>query len=353
MASWQTTALNVALHLTVKRMMNSSGSVEATRKFIESRRRRPVPPGCRIEPVACHSFRGEWVTSRHSSEARTLLYLPGGGFMLPASAQIPSLVARLSRHAGTRGMIVHYRLAPEHPFPAGLNDCLAAYRHLLDLGTDPKSIVIAGDSAGGGLTLSTLLALRDAGDPLPAAAAVISPFTDFTFGGESRVENDRKDPILSNGGMEQMNPIYLRDTPPDHPLASPVYADFRGLPPILAHVGSTEVLLDDTRRVAQRARAQAVQFEVEVYDQVPHVWHLWRFLPESQQAVARIGAFMREHTAAVGYTFEPEFCASEPEVLEPEVLVPDLPAPEVVVPKAVPATPAPVRRRRVKPQSGI
>ena len=147
-----------------------------------------------------------------------------------------------------------------------------------------------------------------------------------------------------------MNPIYLRDTPPDHPLASPVYADFRGLPPILAHVGSTEVLLDDTRRVAQRARAQAVQFEVEVYDQVPHVWHLWRFLPESQQAVARIGAFMREHTAAAGYTFEPEFCASEPEVLEPEVLVPDLPAPEEVVPKAVPA---PVRRRRVKPQSGI
>ena len=330
MASWQTTALNVALHLTVKRMMNSSGSVEATRKFIESRRRRPVPPGCRIAPVACHSFRGEWVTSRHSSDARTLLYLPGGGFMLPASAQIPSLVARLSRHAGTRGLIVHYRL---------------------DLGTDPKSIVIAGDSAGGGLTLSTLLALRDAGDPLPAAAAVISPFTDFTFGGTSRVENDRKDPILSHGGMEQMNPIYLRGTAPDHPLASPVYGDFSGLPPILAHVGSTEVLLDDTRRVAQRARAQAVQFEVEVWDQVPHVWHLWRFLPESQQAVARIGAFIREHTAAAdaaGYAFEPEFCASEPEVLEPEVLVPDVAAPEVVAPKVVLA---PARRRRVKPQA--
>ena len=297
MPSWQTAALNAALHLTVKRMMSSSGSVEATRKFIESRHRRALPPGCLIEPVESFSFRGEWITGRHSSDARTLLYLPGGGFMLPASAQIPSLVARINRHAGTRGLLVHYRLAPEHPFPAGLEDCLAAYRYLLDIGTDPKSIVIAGDSAGGGLVLSTLLGLRDAGDPLPAAAAVISPFADFTGGGDSREANDWHDPILSADGLRQMNPIYLRDVPPDHPLASPVYADFRGLPPILAHVGSTEVLLDDTRRVARRARAHAVQFEVEVWEQVPHVWHLWRFLPEAQQAVARIAAFFREHTA--------------------------------------------------------
>jgi monoterpene epsilon-lactone hydrolase len=108
------------------------------------------------------------------------------------------MVARINREAGTRALLVHYRLAPEHPFPAGLEDCLAAYRHLLDLGTDPKSIVIAGDSAGGGLTLSTLLALRDDGDPLPACAVVISPFTDFSFGGESRFANARHDPMLSS-----------------------------------------------------------------------------------------------------------------------------------------------------------
>lgn len=294
MPSWQTTALNLAFHLTIKRLMNTSGSVEATRRLIESRRRRPMPPGCLIEPVDAHSFRGEWITAPQSSDMRTLLYLPGGGFMLPASTQVPALVARINQQTGTRGLLVHYRLAPEHPFPAGLEDCLAAYRHLIDIGTDPKSIVIAGDSAGGGLTLSTLLSLRDDGDPLPAAAVLISPFTDFTFGGDSRRINDRRDPMLSNRGVDRMNPIYLRDTAPDHPLVSPVYADFRGLPPILAHVGSTELLLDDTRRVSRRARAQAVDFRVEVWDEVPHVWHLWPFLPEARKAVASIGEFMRE-----------------------------------------------------------
>jgi monoterpene epsilon-lactone hydrolase len=124
-----------------------------------------------MKPVRAMAFRGEWMRTPESTDARTLLYLPGGGFMLPASAQVPLLVARINREAGTRALLVHYRLAPEHPFPAGLEDCLAAYRHLLDLGTDPKSIVIAGDSAGGGLTLSTLLALRDDGDPLPGRGA--------------------------------------------------------------------------------------------------------------------------------------------------------------------------------------
>ena len=309
MPSWQTTALNLALHLTIKRRMNNTGSVEETRRLIETRRRRRLPLGCTIEPVDAYSFRGEWINARQSSDARTVLYLPGGGFVLPASTQVPALVARIGRRALARGLLVHYRLAPEHPFPAGLEDCLAAYRYLIDIGTDPKSIVIAGDSAGGGLALSTLLALRDDGDPLPAAAVLMSPFTDFTFGGESRLANDRHDPILSHGGMDRMNPIYLRDTAPDHPLVSPVYADFRGLPPILAQVGSTEILLDDTRRVARRARAQAVDFEVEVWDQAPHVWQLWYFLPEAQKAVMRIGEFVRQHTGAVDDAAEPGISA--------------------------------------------
>jgi len=296
MASWQVNALNVALHLTIKRVMSATGTVAKTRKFVESRRPIRLPPGCEKTPVDAHAFRGEWVRGPQSSDARTLLYLPGGGFMLPASPQITHLMLRIHREAGTRGLLVHYRLAPEHPFPAGLDDCIAAYRYLLDGGCDPKSIVIAGDSAGGGLTLSTLLALRDQGLPLPAAGVVISPFTDFTFRGESRTANDWRDPLLSNDGVLQMNELYLRDTAPDHPLASPVYADFHGLPPILAHVGSTEILLDDTRRVARRARAHGVDFDVEVWADAPHVWHIWSFLPESQQAVTRIAGFIRAHT---------------------------------------------------------
>jgi acetyl esterase/lipase len=297
MVSWQTKALNRVLHLTIKRLMSTGGSVEETRRFIEAKGPPRVPPGVEITPVKAQAFRGEWIHTPQSSDTRTLLYLPGGGFMLPASAQIPLLVASINREAGTRAMLVHYRLAPEHPFPAGLEDCLAAYRHLLDLGTDPKSIVIAGDSAGGGLTLSTLLALRDDGDPLPAGAVLISPFTDFSMGGNSRFDNARFDPMLSADGVKEMNAIYLDDTAQDHPLVSPVYGDYRGLPPILAQVGSTEILLDDTRRVGERAREHGVDFEVEVWEQVPHVWHVWPFLPETKAAVVRIGEFIRQTVA--------------------------------------------------------
>ena len=294
MASWQVKALNLVLHFTIKRMMTNS-SVEETRRFVESKGR-PRLPGVKVTPVGAHSFRGEWIRTAESSDALTLLYLPGGGFILPASGQVSAMVARLCRLSGARSMLVHYRLAPEHPFPAGLEDCLAAYRYLLELGTDPRSIVIAGDSAGGGLTLSTLLALRDDGDPLPGGAVVISPFTDFSFGGESRFSNARRDPMLSPDSMHHMNELYLDDALHDNPLVSPVYGDFHGLPPVLAQVGSTEVLLDDTRRVGTRAVAQGVDFRVEVWDQVPHVWHMVGFLPESKAATARIAEFMVECT---------------------------------------------------------
>ncbi len=297
MASWQARVLNLVLHFTIKRMMTSS-SLEETRRFIASKGRQRLPPGVKMAPVAAHAFRGEWIRTPESSDALTLLYLPGGGFMLPASGQVSLMVSRICQVAGSRALLVHYRLAPEHPFPAGLEDCLAAYRHLLDLGTDPKSIVIAGDSAGGGLTLSTLMALRDDGDPLPAGAVVISPFTDFSFGGESRFSNARRDPLLSAKSMKMMNALYLDDALHDNPLVSPVFGDFQGLPPILAHVGSTEVLLDDTRRVGERAVAQGVDFRVEVWDQMPHVWHMAAFLPESKTAIAGIGAFTRECTQA-------------------------------------------------------
>lgn len=297
MASWQAKVLNLVLHFTIKRMMTNS-SLEETRRFIESKGRQRLPPGVKMSPVAAHAFRGDWIRTPESSDALTLLYLPGGGFMLPASGQVALMVSRICQVARSRALLVHYRLAPEHPFPAGLEDCLAAYRHLLDLGTDPQSIVIAGDSAGGGLTLSTLMALRDDGDPLPAGAVVISPFTDFSFGGESRFSNARRDPLLSAKSMKMMNTLYLDDALHDNPLVSPVFGDFQGLPPILAHVGSTEVLLDDTRRVGERAVAQGVDFRVEVWDQMPHVWHMAAFLPESKTAIAGIGAFMRECTQA-------------------------------------------------------
>lgn len=305
MASWQTQLLNLALHLTLKRMMSASGTVEAARRMIENRREVRMPPGCTRTAVAAHAFRGEWISNADVAEQCTVLYLPGGGFVLPASAQVPLLCTRINHEARSRCLLVHYRLAPEHPFPAGLDDCIAAYKYLLEIGTDPASIVIAGDSAGGGLTLSTLLALRDDGLPLPAGAVLISPFTDFTLGGASMRSNGWRDPMFSAKGMDQMGALYLRGTAADHPLVSPVYGDYRGLPPILAHVGSTELLLDDTKRVGRKARAQGVDFEVEVWADVPHVWHIWPFLPESQMAVRRIGGFIRLHTQAARWSPSP------------------------------------------------
>ena len=297
MVSWQTRLLNRPLPLPIKRVRPGRGTGAEPRRFSEGRGTPRLPPGIEVEPVHAVAFRGEWIRTPESSDERTLLYLPGGGFMLPASQQVPTMVARINREASMRALLVHYRLAPEHPFPAGLEDCLAAYRHLLDLGTDPKSIVIAGDSAGGGLTLSTLLALREDGDPLPGCAVVISPFTDFSFGGESRFDNARHDPMLSSDGIARMNDLYLDDALHDNPLVSPVYGDFHGLPPVLAQVGSTEVLLDDTRRVGERAASQGVDFRVEVWDEVPHVWHVWPFLPETQQAIRHIGVFVHQHLA--------------------------------------------------------
>jgi acetyl esterase/lipase/hemerythrin-like domain-containing protein len=294
--SWQAHALNMPLRLWMKQRMKRV-DVANLRSWARHARIVAKALSMNLGEGAVHvgGVRAEWISPNSHPSSRVLLYLPGGSFILPPTPMHRDMIARMCKAIDARALMVQYRLAPEHPFPAGLEDCLAAYRHLLGQGIDPKNIVIAGDSAGGGLTLSTLLALRDAGDPLPGSAVSISPLADLTYSGPSRVYNRLRDPMLPTKRGVHLNDIYLKGHSPDHPLVSPVYGDYTGLPPILIQVGSTEMLLDDSLRVAARARAKGVAVEVEVWREMPHVWHFWKMLPESGKAIDHIATFVRKH----------------------------------------------------------
>lgn len=294
--SWQALATNVLFRLTIKQLMAhmNMDAVKHVKKltFLMNK----IPDGIDAEEVEFDEFRALWLRPEgQKATTKTILYLPGGGFIFPASSGHTSIVSSLVEKTQSQGLIVHYRLAPEHPFPAGLEDTLSAYRYLLDQGISANDIVVAGDSAGGGLTLSLLLAIRDEGLPTPKAAAVISPLADLSFSGPSRDFNRWRDPMLPTSRKMKAFDHYSNETPAAFPLLSPVFGDLSGLPPLFAQVGSTEILLDDTLRIAQRARKQGVDVEVEVWDSLPHVWHLWSYIPESDQALTRIAEFFDRH----------------------------------------------------------
>ena len=225
----------------------------------------------------------------------TVFYLHGGGYCIGSIATHRDVVARFVRSTGGRALSIDYRLAPEHPFPAALDDATAAYRWLLSTGVDPARVVIAGDSAGGGLTVATLVALRDAGDPLPALGVCISPFVDMGLSGESMTTRADADPLI---GQENLGPwveAYLGGADPTTPLASPIYAGLAGLPPLLIMMGTAEVLYDDATRLAERARAAGVDVTLEPWEEMVHAWPLFSFaIPEGQQAIDRIAAFIKE-----------------------------------------------------------
>jgi epsilon-lactone hydrolase len=257
----------------------------------------PTPPEVKVERVAAPAAPAEWLTPPTAEGRRVVLYLHGGGYVIGSPRSHRHLAAAIATAAGARALLLDYRLAPEHPFPAAVDDAVAAYRWLLDAGTTPGGIVIAGDSAGGGLTMATLLALRDARVPLPGAGVCISPWVDLTCSGATYATRAAADPIVRRAGVAEMAGAYLGARDARTPLASPLFADLRGLPPLLIHVGDAEVLLDDSVQLAARARAASVDTTIEVWDRMIHVWH-W-FLPmldEAQAAVDAIGAFARART---------------------------------------------------------
>lgn len=238
--------------------------------------------------------RGEWLEPADGRAAPTLLYFHGGGYYFCSPATHRPLVFALSRKLGARSFSVDYRLAPEHPFPAAHDDALAAYAALLAAGVGPGSILIGGDSAGGGLALALLVALRDRGVPLPAGALLFSPWTDLAATGDTLRSNDGLDPMFSGAALGRAARLYIGGASPTDPYLSPLYADPAGLPPLLIQVGSTEVLLDDSRRFAEHARAAGVDTELQIWSGMPHVWQMAvPFMPEASRALDQAAAFGR------------------------------------------------------------
>jgi len=259
----------------------------------------PPPDGTVIDPVDAGGVPAEWVTAAGVTGERAVLFFPGGAYHIGSLGTLRHLLALVSDAAQARVLGAAHRLAPEHPFPAAVHDALTAYRWLLARGRPAHQIAVAGNSSGGGLALATLVALRDAGEPLPAAAAVISPWTDMEMAGESRRTRAAADRMITPDGLKEAADWYLAGQDPRHPYASPVHADLRGLPPILIHVGDAEIILDDSTRLAARARAAGVDVTLEVWDDMPHCWHTFAgVLPEADLAIERIGTWLQERIPA-------------------------------------------------------
>jgi len=252
----------------------------------------PPPADVHYEPVSAGGVPAEWAAAPGARSDRALVYLHGGGYCLGSIATHRALVARIARESGVRVLSVGYRLAPEHPHPAAIEDAVAAYRFVLRHGIAPAHVAFAGDSAGGGLAVAALVAARDAGLPLPAAGACISPWLDLTLSGGSMQAKAAKDPMLTPEDLRLFADAYARREL-GAPGASPLFADLAGLPPLLLQVGSAEVLLDDSTRFAAAARRAGVEVSLRVWDDMIHVWHAFAdLLPEGAQAVRQLAAFL-------------------------------------------------------------
>jgi acetyl esterase/lipase len=245
------------------------------------------------EAVSADGVPCEWVIPQSSPTDQVLLYLHGGGFVLGLTPPHIQMVSHLANKMGIHVLMVDYRLAPEYPFPAALDDCVTAYRWLLKQGISARNIVVAGDSAGGNLTITSLMKLRDNGDPLPAAAACLSPVTDFT--NKDNQHQEFKDPLLPPKATRFYNKSYVGHNEARDPLISPVFGNLRGLPPLLVHVGEDEILRDDAVRITSLAKSEDVDVRLEIY---PRMWHVWQInleLPQAIQSLDDISQFLKAH----------------------------------------------------------
>ncbi len=255
----------------------------------------PIPKKFIVTPVDAAGIPAEWVSWQGTDARRTILYLHGGGYVLESPITHRSLVCRFVRASNARALVIDYRRAPEHPYPAAVEDALTAYRWLLDSGIEPSRIVVMGDSAGGGLTLVLLQILRDRKIPLPACAVCLSPWTDLTGSGESMKKNLRKDPVLYAPIISGFARMYVPDGDLAQPSVSPLFGDFSNLPPILIHVGTDEIFLDDSRRVAEKISKTNTPVELKIW---PRMIHVFQFLapihPRARESIQEIGNFLEK-----------------------------------------------------------
>ncbi|HEY6761231.1 MAG TPA: alpha/beta hydrolase [Baekduia sp.] len=255
----------------------------------------PLPDDVTAGQIDLGGVPAETVTPADVAGDRVLMYLHGGGLVLGTPATVRTPVAKAAKLARATGILPRYRLSPEHLFPAQVDDVVAAYRALIASGTPPESIVLAGESAGGGLVCMVLLALRDAGDPMPAAAVPISPMVDLEFKGASWQTNADKDGFVDHELAKQNVPVFLPDGDPA--AISAINQDLTGLPPLLIQVGGDECIRDDALAFAEKARAAGVDVTLEVWDGMVHLWHNFSYLPEAQEAIEHIGRFVEARTS--------------------------------------------------------
>ena len=291
------------LHRTLQRVVSAlelSLTVQEQRTRFDQLARRGIrlPRGVTARMVQAGGVHAEWVEPVGIQSQKVILYLHGGGYCLCSLDTHRGLVGRIALAAQTRLLAADYRLAPEYPFPAALDDALTAYRWLLGQGILARDIAIGGDSAGGGLTLATAISLRDAGQTLPGALFLLSPWTDLTFSGESILSRRQADPIFGRDGGPQFVPAYVGTHDPAEPLISPLFADLHGLPPTLIHVGNDEILLDDSTRLERKLMAAGVETRLKVWEGMWHVFPAFApWVPEGQLAIDEIGSFINQKLA--------------------------------------------------------
>jgi epsilon-lactone hydrolase len=269
--------------------------VQVRRRRFDAAARRAirVPRGICLQAVSANGVPADWLEPDHAIPGRAILYLHGGAYVIGSPTTHRGLAGQIAHVSQARLLLIDYRLAPEHPFPAALEDSLSSYHWLLEKGFTPEHIAIGGDSAGGGLTLSTALSLRDNHEELPAALFLLSPWTDLTFSGDSIRTRADRDPLLQMGGDLTMVNTFANGHPLTHPYISPLFADFHDLPPTLIQVGTEEILYDDSSRLEQKAQLAGVDVTMETW---PGMWHVFQgfapYVPESRQAIIKIGDFL-------------------------------------------------------------
>lgn len=267
---------------------------EMRASFESSMSQMPLPANTKTTPVKIGGVGAEWVDSPKARPDHAILYLHGGGYVMGSPATHRSLAGKLSETSQARVLVLDYRMAPEAPFPAAVDDAVAAYRWLLDQGFAPAKLAVSGDSGGGGLALATMVSLRDKDVALPKAAALFSPWVDMTGTSETITSRASVDPMVQKEGLLAMAGLYLNGQDNKSPLASPLFADLRGLPPMLIHVGDHETLLDDSRALDKRAKAAGVDSTLVVWEEMIHVWQLfYPMLPEGAQSLEGMGEYLR------------------------------------------------------------
>jgi len=294
MPSFRARLLNRFLRLTTKSRWRPGLDILEVRRHaakMDARLGRFAPP-IAMESVAIDGVPATWFGEPALSSKGTLLYLHGGAWCLHLPAVYRRLATTLVELTGMRVLLVDYRLAPEHPFPAGIDDCFAVYRWLMEQGYTERPFALAGDSAGGSLSLVTLMRARDALLPLPDCAALLSPSTDLTISGPSSRYNAEADPMFSPAASDLLPDTYCPGQDRGNPLLSPLFGNWNGLPPLLFHAGSTEMLLDDSVRAQDRARQAGVDAEIEVWVELPHVFHVFTWIPESRLGLRAVAEFI-------------------------------------------------------------